>query len=136
MTYVAIVIVDAQVARDQEIKRNLDYNIVRRPNISQGQLNMLRKRIENSHGKLRPVGTLHTVVALECPEDMPNCRNCGDPEEDCYGPNHCPSCGTLHGCAPDRIVAQNGYKLISIDNLPTEDQMWDVKTEMFISREV
>lgn len=44
----------------------------------------------------------------------PNCRNCGDPEHaaSCTAKGHCPDCGTKHGIAPDRIVAENGYELV------------------------
>jgi len=133
MNYVAVVIADAVVAWGQEINRNLNHQILKRPGMSTGQLNMLKARIAGKY-KLRAVGTLHTVVALECPEEMDNCRNCGDPEEDCYGPNHCPSCGTLHGCAPDRIITQNGYKLIPLDGPIPDNQMWNAATESLVDR--
>lgn len=134
MTYVAVVIADAQVARAEEIVRNLAYNLAMRSDATQGQVNVIRARVEQSHGTLRPVGTLHTVIALECPEGMDNCRNCGDPKTPCIGPNHCPYCGILHGCAPDRIVAQNGYKLIPVDGPIPDNKVWDIATESLVDR--
>jgi hypothetical protein len=62
----------------------------------------------------RPVGTIHTEFdSLECPEGLPNCRNCGDPEfkETCARDGHCPNCGTNHGIAPDSVLARNGYAI-------------------------
>lgn len=67
-------------------------------------------------GPKRSVGTIHSEADSECPEDMPNCRNCGDPEFyiPCKKAGHCPDCGTKHGIAPDSVVAANGYKLVEV----------------------
>lgn len=61
-------------------------------------------------------GTIHTEVDSECPNGLPNCRNCGDPEfeESCESQNHCPDCGTKHGVAPNSVLLKNGYKLVEV----------------------
>ena len=53
------------------------------------------------------------AVDSECPDGLPNCRNCGDPahEEACRAAGHCPLCGTVHGIAPNAHLAANGYRL-------------------------
>lgn len=62
----------------------------------------------------RQKGEMHTEAESECPDDLPNCRNCGDPEhaDTCRAAGHCPSCGIAHGIAPDRLLAAKGYRLI------------------------
>lgn len=68
-----------------------------------------------SGARLSPAdaGAVHTVMDSECPNGLPNCRNCGDPEhaESCAKAGHCPFCGTRHGIAPDRVLAANGFAL-------------------------
>lgn len=61
----------------------------------------------------RKVGDMHTVANTDCPDGLPNCRNCGDPDHfaACRAAGHCPHCGVKHGIAPDAILAQNGYRL-------------------------
>lgn len=64
---------------------------------------------------MRPLGTIHTSIeGFECPDGLPNCRNCGDPAhaESCKAAGHCPHCGTAHGVAPDAVLAANGYGII------------------------
>lgn len=65
----------------------------------------------------RPKGTVHTEMDSDCPEGLPNCRNCGDPvhETSCRAQGHCPQCGTAHGIAPESRLAENGYKLEAAD---------------------
>lgn len=66
------------------------------------------------HLAVRPVGTVHAAsVESECPNGLPNCRNCGDPAHaaSCQASGHCPDCGTLHGIAPDAVIEANGYRL-------------------------
>jgi hypothetical protein len=69
----------------------------------------------------RTVGTVHATADSECPDEMPNCRNCGDPEhlETCQAAGHCPYCGTRHGIAPDAVLAEKGYEMVEIDRPPT-----------------
>lgn len=59
------------------------------------------------------VGTVHTEMDDTCPEGLPNCRNCGDPQhaDECKAAGHCPDCGTKHGVAPDSVLAANGLTM-------------------------
>lgn len=72
----------------------------------------IQKQLRN--GSKRPKGTVHTEAEAECPNGLPNCRNCGDPEylESCKAAGHCPDCGIKHGIAPDSIIKKNGYRLV------------------------
>lgn len=64
----------------------------------------------------RAKGAVHCEADTECPEGMPNCRNCGDPEfiESCKAEGHCPDCGTKHGVAPDSIIIRSGYQIVNV----------------------
>jgi len=64
-------------------------------------------------GRKRPKGTIHTIAEMDCPNGLPNCRNCGDPiyKEICKANGHCSLCGTAHGIGPDSGLAANGYTL-------------------------
>lgn len=68
-------------------------------------------------GKPRPVGTVHDTCDSDCPDGLPNCRNCGDPEyrQQCEAEGHCDLCGTAHGIAPDSVLEANGYKLEAVE---------------------
>ena len=107
-----VVIKDAKVAHEKEVERNVAFNREAHPNAPLGAVeNAVRARF-----KERPVGTVASVGDTECPDGMPNCRNCGDPQHEasCRAQGHCPYCGTRHGVAPDRIVAENGYELVEV----------------------
>lgn len=71
------------------------------------------QRQMRAENRPRPAGTVHTDAESECPNGLPNCRNCGDPAhlESCVAAGHCPDCGTKHGIAPDAHLAANGYRL-------------------------
>jgi hypothetical protein len=106
-----LIIADAQLAHDREIYRNIEANVkvhgeARRAHVTR----LIRERYNHSP---RPVGTVHDETESDCPEGLPNCRNCGDPAhvESCHAAGHCPHCGTRHGIAPDAHVAANGYRL-------------------------
>ena len=75
--------------------------------------------------KKRKAGEVHDIAASECPDGMPNCRNCGDPQHaaSCQAAGHCPDCGTKHGVAPDSVVAANGYALVALT--PEEEAALD-----------
>ena len=110
----AIVIKDADVAHAQEVRRNIEANIAHH-----GEQH--RQRIEaivNSRFPYgpRPAGTVHDEASSECPDGLPNCRNCGDSAyaETCKASGHCPNCGTNHGLAPDAVVSAHGYELKAI----------------------
>lgn len=61
----------------------------------------------------RPVGTVHAELDSACPNGLPNCRNCGDPDHvvTCRAAGHCPQCGTAHGIAPDAVLVRHGFRL-------------------------
>jgi hypothetical protein len=68
-------------------------------------------------GAPKQAGDVHDIVdSTDCPDGLPNCRNCGDPAfaESCAKDGHCPDCGTKHGVAPDSVVAANGYALVEL----------------------
>jgi hypothetical protein len=60
------------------------------------------------------VGSVWTGLEDTCPDGLPNCRNCGDPQfaESCRKAGHCPHCGTKHGIAPDSVLAANGLTMV------------------------
>jgi hypothetical protein len=114
-----IVIDNPTVAHEQEIERNIRANIhahgVNRMGAAEAvrAVSAITRKIRASVGPERPAGTIHAEADTDCPDGLPNCRNCGDPEhaETCKAAGHCPDCGTKHGIAPDRIVAAHGYRL-------------------------
>lgn len=132
---VAIVIDDPELANRKEIERNVNANMLRLPEMNRtgGNKRKIEKAVRAMVGKPKMAGDLHDAVELECPDGMPNCRNCGDPEyaESCQEAGHCPDCGTLHGCAPDSTVAANGYRLVEIDEIPEKTRNWNRVTERF-----
>ena len=79
----------------------------------------VERELLKKHGQLRPSGFVHDRglnqegVESDCPFELPNCRNCGDPDHatECRAAGHCPDCGTKHGIAPDAVVTRNGYRL-------------------------
>jgi hypothetical protein len=108
MAKVRIVIDNVQKAHDFEIKKYKEAfeRAGARPDKAEREA---RKRV----GQQRPKGTVHAEADLECPDEMPNCRNCGDPDfkQSCREAGHCPDCGTKHGVAPDSVVAAHGFVL-------------------------
>lgn len=114
-----IVIADPKVAQAQEIARNVAANLAAHrvdrltPIEAARVTGAIARSVREMVGPERQVGTVHDVAESECPDGLPNCRNCGDPEhaETCKAAGHCPHCGTRHGIAPDRIVTANGYRL-------------------------
>ena len=65
----------------------------------------------------RSRGHVHAEMDDACPEGLPNCRNCGDPDhaEHCKANGHCPHCGVRHGIAPESVLAKHGFRLESRD---------------------
>jgi hypothetical protein len=122
MMHVALVITDPAKAREAEA---MTYQ--------RGGLRREATAIRQRPG--RPAGSLWTHMATECPDGMPNCRNCGDPAfaETCKRDGHCPYCGTRHGIAPDSVVVAAGVTLVEITP-PTPDEQWDVQTRRFVKR--
>jgi hypothetical protein len=120
-----LVIADSALARQKEVERNTNAHLARdikarRDNgekVTEFDVTRLarghRRHFEQKY-KERPAGTVHDVTVSECPFDLPNCRNCGDPQHaaSCKAQGHCPDCGTKHGIAPDRILTENGYELV------------------------
>jgi hypothetical protein len=134
MPYFAVVIKDAQVAHEQEIARTVEHNVKihgedARPRIE--------KHVRSFFAAPRPAGHLHAHVETECPDGLPNCRNCGDPVHaaSCKAAGHCPHCGTLHGLAPDAHVTAHGYELVELDGPPKPDHVWNPSTKRFHPRE-
>lgn len=108
----AIVIEDADLAYAREIERNVNAH-AKRPQDRVRVERIIRQVI----GPKRAAGEVHAEASSECPNGLPNCRNCGDPEHaaTCKAAGHCPDCGTKHGIAPDRILRENGYRLEAVD---------------------
>jgi hypothetical protein len=108
-----IVIHDAQLAHDREIARNVEANVRVHGESHRRKIErMMAARYVNGP---RESGTIHDTAETECPDGLPNCRNCGDPYHaaSCEASEHCPDCGTKHGLAPDAHLAANGYRLES-----------------------
>jgi len=114
-----IVIADADVAQAKEIERNVNAQLQQRKPKNDSERTRaekaLRREAEQRYKK-RAAGEVHVVADSECPDGLPNCRNCGDPQHaaSCAAAGHCPSCGTKHGIAPDSVVAANGYVLVEM----------------------
>lgn len=112
MRKVRVVIADADKARAFEVRA------YRAGFLRAGATEALAGReAEARVGPARAVGTVHAEAELECPEGLPNCRNCGDPAyaETCRADGHCPNCGTAHGVAPDATLAANGFALEMVE---------------------
>jgi len=141
MAHFAIVVTDPIKHHARQIKLNVDHNVKVqvRPGMSVGEQARLRVAVENQVraviGSAREVGDLHTLGVSECPDGMPNCRNCGDPahEEACRAAGHCPLCGTAHGIAPDAHLADGGMELVAVDPQAAGD-VWDKTTRTFVKR--
>ena len=74
----------------------------------------LERLVDERAGSKRDVGVVHAeAVASECPDGLPNCRNCGDPAHvtTCRAAGHCPECGTKHGIAPTSVLVAHGFAL-------------------------
>jgi hypothetical protein len=111
-----IVIADPVVAREKEIERHLRH-VLRHAtpanNVATRRLTRrLRADLEQQIHQ-QTSGDVHAICDEECPDGLPNCRNCGDPDhaDACKAAGHCPDCGTKHGIAPTRILAAHGYRL-------------------------
>ncbi len=106
-----IVIADAALAHAQEIARNVEANVKIHGEAQRAKIEkVVAARYPNG---ARPTGTVHDEAETDCPDGLPNCRNCGDPAyaDACTAAGHCPDCGTKHGIAPDATLAANGYVL-------------------------
>lgn len=118
-----IVIDKPETAYEQEIARNVNANLraFRVNNMDAVEAarttNAIARKVREMVGPRKPAGTVHDVAESECPDGLPNCRNCGDQQHAaaCQAKGHCSKCGTAHGIAPDRIVADNGYRLEPAD---------------------
>lgn len=107
----AVVIKDPARAQAAEIARSVEFHAQARPDLPR---RLVFVRVSSSVGDPRPVGTVHGIYDSECPDGLPNCRNCGDPAhaEECKAAGHCPLCGTAHGLAPDSVIASSGCELV------------------------
>jgi hypothetical protein len=111
-----IVINDPEIAHQKEIERNVNARLreVKVSNaVEMARTTNALHREASKQFKKRQAGDVHDVADSDCPEGLPNCRNCGDPHHvaTCRAAGHCHDCGTKHGVAPDRILAANGYRL-------------------------
>jgi hypothetical protein len=114
-----IVIADPDLAQRQEIARNVAHNLKAHGAHLLGPQDQKRlektivERVSQMVGPAKQKGDLHTEMDSECPDGLPNCRNCGDPAyaDACRLAGHCEHCGTRHGIAPDATVKANGYAL-------------------------
>jgi len=108
--------------------------------------NKIEQHIRQGHPDPPPKDSLHTEMeSLDCPDGLPNCRNCGDPQhaEACIAAGHCPHCGTQHGMTPQRLLAEGGYHLLELEGEQADaaknhrhgHSMWDEKTRRFVARE-
>lgn len=137
MPHVAIVIADPDRAHEQEIARHVRANVAAHlpsvPELDRARAaTAIERRVREIVGPKRSAGDLHAALATECPDGLPNCRNCGDPDHasTCAAAGHCPSCGTKHGVAPDRIVTANGYAVVAVP-APAPGEEWDRQTRRF-----
>ncbi len=130
MAHYAIVIVDPVLAKHTEIERHLAVHQQRSKAVD---IKALRKHLAKSLGPEREAGDLHTTADVECPNDLPNCRNCGDPKHaaSCRAKGHCPHCGTRHGIAPDAVLAENGLELVAVDG-PPNGRAWHKAHKTFV----
>jgi len=106
-----IIIHDAQLAHDREIHRTIEHYVRLHGESKRAHVERsVRAHFANGP---RRVGTQHSQGDTECPEGLPNCRNCGDPDHaaSCAEAGHCPHCGTAHGIAPDAHLIRDGYRL-------------------------
>jgi hypothetical protein len=114
-----LVIDNADLAHEKEIERNVRANMKAHgvekmaAHDAARTTNVINREVRKRFPEARPAGEVHDIADTECPDGMPNCRNCGDPNHaaSCQAAGHCPKCGTAHGIAPDRIVSENGYRL-------------------------
>lgn len=143
----AIVIKDANVAHSKEIERNVKANLERHghANLPEREQKRLEKfvdeHVRSYVGPKRQAGDLHTVASEDCPDGLPNCRNCGDPAfaDSCRAAGHCDKCGTAHGIAPQSVVDANGYELVEVLEAPLDVRLgethdWDTKTRKFTKK--
>lgn len=102
-----IVVEDADKTNEFELNRYTDAFL------RSGAKKFLADKLAKEKAPIREKGFIHTEVDSECPEGLPNCRNCGDPnyKQSCKEAGHCSDCGTRHGIAPDSVLAKNGFKL-------------------------
>jgi len=83
----AIVIADPEKHHaaeiDRNVKANLAHQVSTRRNIGPQETAALTTRIDRAirarTSPPRDTGELHTVAETDCPDGLPNCRNCGDP---------------------------------------------------------
>ena len=145
MPHFAVVVDDPAKHHAAEIERSihvhLDLLTADRPNMGQAEAARLRRLVDASvreHvGPPKPVGFLQTVCSTDCPDGLPNCRNCGDPAfaASCAAAGHCPYCCSLaHGMAPDSYLALSGQSLVPLAAPPTADEAWDPALRRFVPR--
>lgn len=132
MPHYAIVVQDSAVAHAKEIERNVAAN-VKVHGIQ--HLPKIVREVTARAGSPRAAGTLHAHLSHECPDGLPNCRNCGDPKyaANCQAAGHCPHCGTRHGIAPDRVLEAHGYALVEVTP-PTDEHEWHPGSRKFVKR--
>lgn len=107
-----IVIADADLAHAREIHRNVEANVAAHGEAHRAKI----AKIFQARVQKRDTGTVHDEADTDCPDGLPNCRHCGDPDYAvaCAAQQHCPDCGTKHGIAPESVLKANGYALKAI----------------------
>lgn len=104
----AIVVNDPDKHRAFELKRYTE--AFQRSGVSSVKA---KREAESRAPTKRERGFVHVEMSDDCPDGLPNCRNCGDPAHaaSCRASGHCQDCGTKHGIAPDAVLAAHGFAL-------------------------
>lgn len=127
---------------DRNVKSNVSHHLAQRKGAGPQETAVLVARMHKAvlerTPEPRPVGTLHAVAETECPDGLPNCRNCGDPAHTaaCRKAGHCPLCGIAHGVAPERYLADSGVELVEVEEVPSRDVEWNIEKRSFVKRQV
>ena len=126
-----VVVGDPVVAHNQLIKRYCArneqvYGVSAMPKRLRDVARLkILEAVKQNQGAVKPKGFIHDRgpenkgFTFDCPDGLPNCRNCGDPDHaaSCQAKGHCPNCGTLHGLVSERHMKENGYILVEVDQV-------------------
>lgn len=125
---VALVIVDAPKAYQARVKMLVQ--AYKRAGMSDSTA----QKVASEQEREPVVGDLWGTADLECPRDMPNCRNCGDPAyaETCRAAGHCPDCGVRHAVAPDSVLLAHGLEIQLLTAAPAAGEVWNRDTRAFV----
>lgn len=129
MPHYAIVIEDPDQHHASTVRRTIERNVQHHGERHRKKITELALEIV---GGKRQKGDLHTLAESECPDGLPNCRNCGDPDhlEACAAAGHCPHCGIDHGITPDGLLADRGVVLKEVPK-PQPGQQWSAARRRF-----